>query len=294
MPPLLHIEPFFDEATHTVSYLVWDSATASAAIIDPVLDYDHRSGQASTRSAQAMLDVLAQRGLQLQWILETHVHADHLSAAPYLRERTGAPIAVGEHIRQVQGIFRPLFNLPAHAGEQAFDRLLGDGECLPLGELTIEVLHTPGHTPACVSYCIEDAVFVGDTLFMPDYGTARADFPGGDARVLYRSIQRLLALPSDTRLFMCHDYKAPGRSHFAWESTVAAQRQHNVHVHTGVAENSFVTMRQERDTHLAAPALLLPAIQVNLQAGQWPEPESNGTSYLKIPLRMQGASQEAP
>lgn len=282
----LRIAPFFDETTHTVTYLAWDADTGEAAVIDPVLDYDHASGEAHTRSADAVLATAQARGLHLRWILETHAHADHLSAAPHLRERTGAPIAVGEHIREVQRIFHPVFNLPAPAGEQPFGRLLADGDSLPLGGLRIEVLHTPGHTPACVSLRIADAVFVGDTLFMPDYGTARADFPGGDARTLYRSIQRLLALPPATRLFMCHDYKAPGRDHHAWETTVAAQRAGNVHVHTGVDEASFVAMREKRDATLSTPALLLPSIQVNMRAGRWPEPEANGVRYLRIPLRM--------
>ncbi|MDR0225129.1 MAG: MBL fold metallo-hydrolase [Burkholderiaceae bacterium] len=283
MTPPLHIVPFFDTATHTVTYLVWDAVTAEAAVIDPVLDYDHRSGQAGTASADAVLATVQTRGLRLRWILETHAHADHLSAAPHLRECTGAQIAVGERIREVQRIFRPVFNLPATG--QAFDRLLADGETLPLGGLRIEALHTPGHTPACVSYRVEDAVFVGDTLFMPDYGTARADFPGGDARTLYRSIQRLLALPPATRLFMCHDYKAPGRDHDAWETTVAAQRAGNVHVHQGMDEAGFVALREQRDATLPAPALLLPSIQVNIEAGRWPRAEDNGMHYLRIPLR---------
>ncbi|WP_034388465.1 MBL fold metallo-hydrolase [Comamonas composti] len=285
------IAAFFDEATHTVSYLVWDAATAEAAIIDPVLDYDHRSGEAGTASADALLGAAASHGLKLRWILETHAHADHLSAAPYLRERSGAPIAVGEHIREVQRLFAPVFNMPELTRDQAFDRLLAEGETLTLGELCIEVLHTPGHTPACVSYRIADAVFVGDTLFMPDYGTARADFPGGDAATLFRSIRKLLTLPPATRLFMCHDYKAPGREHYAWETTVAAQRKSNVHVHEGVDEASFVAMREQRDATLAAPALLLPSIQVNARAGQWPGPEDNGVHYLKIPLRMKPGAQ---
>ncbi|WP_373786172.1 MBL fold metallo-hydrolase [Delftia acidovorans] len=289
----LRIAPFFDANTHTVTYLAWDADTAEAAVIDPVLDYDHASGQAHTGSADAVLDAAQAQGLRVRWILETHAHADHLSAAPYLRERTGAPIAVGEHIREVQRIFRPVFNLPASGGDQPFDWLLADGDSLPLGGLRIEVMHTPGHTPACVSYRVADAVFVGDTLFMPDYGTARADFPGGDAGTLFRSIQRLLALPPATRLFMCHDYKAPGRDRHAWETTVDAQRAGNVHVHTGVDEASFVAMRNQRDATLSAPALLLPAIQVNMHAGHWPAAEANGVHYLKIPLRMKHRPQAA-
>jgi glyoxylase-like metal-dependent hydrolase (beta-lactamase superfamily II) len=282
----LHIRAFFDDASSTVTYLVSDAATGQAAVIDPVLDYDHRSGKVSTASADRVLDAARQAGLKITWILETHAHADHLSAAPCFTERTGARLAIGEHIRAVQTIFRAVFNLDdVSADGSEFDRLLRDGETFAIGGLTVEVLHTPGHTPACVSYRIGDAVFVGDTLFMPDYGTARADFPGGDARTLYRSIRRILALPPQTRLFMCHDYKAPGRDHYAWETTVAEQRRHNVHVHDGVLEDEFVAMRQQRDATLAAPTLLLPSIQVNIRAGRLPRPESNGVGYLKIPLR---------
>jgi glyoxylase-like metal-dependent hydrolase (beta-lactamase superfamily II) len=285
------IRAFFDEPTNTVTYLVADPATLQAAVIDPVLDYDHRSGQAQTASADRVLDAARQAGWKIAWILETHAHADHLSAAPYVKRHTGAPIAIGEHIREVQAIFRPVFNLDGDARaeeDSGFDRLLRDGDALPLGNLAVRVLHTPGHTPACVSYQIEDAVFVGDTLFMPDYGTARADFPGGDARTLYRSIRRLLALPLRTRLFMCHDYKAPGRDDYAWETTVAEQRAGNIHVRDGVGEDEFVAMRQRRDATLAAPALLLPSIQVNIRAGCLPSAESNGVRYLKIPISLPG------
>ena len=285
----VQIRAFFDEATTTITYLAADPATRQAAVIDPVLDYDHRSGKAQTTSADRVLDAARQAGWNIAWILETHAHADHLSAAPYVKRHTGAPIAIGEHIREVQAIFRPVFNLQddARADEDSgFDRLLRDGESLPLGNLSVRVLHTPGHTPACVSYQIEDAVFVGDTLFMPDYGTARADFPGGDARTLYRSIRRLLALPPQTRLFMCHDYKAPGRDGYAWETTVAEERAGNVHVHDGVSEEEFVAMRQRRDATLAAPTLLLPSIQVNIRAGRLPTAESNGVRYLKIPISL--------
>ena len=280
------VQAFFDEATSTISYLVSDPATAQAALIDPVLDYDHRSGRAGTAGADRLLQAVREQGLTVRWILETHAHADHLSAAPWLREHTGAPVAIGAHIREVQRLFKPVFNLDDVSGDgREFDRLLEDGEQLELGALRIEVLHTPGHTPACVSYRIGDAVFVGDTLFMPDYGTARADFPGGSARQLYGSIQRLLALPPATRLFMCHDYKAPGRDHFAWESTVAEERAHNIHVHEGVSSDEFVAMRERRDATLAAPTLLLPSIQVNIRAGRLPQPESNGLIYLKTPVR---------
>ncbi len=287
MPSSAQIQPFFDEATNTVTYLVSDPATRQAAVIDPVLDYDHRSGKASPHSADRVLAAAGEQGLTVAWVLETHAHADHLSAAPYLKLRTGAQIAIGEHIRDVQAIFRPVFNLDDVSGDGSdFDRLLHDGERLPIGTLTLEVLHTPGHTPACVSYRIGDTVFVGDTLFMPDYGTARTDFPGGSAQTLYRSIQRLLALPPQTRLFMCHDYKAPGRDAYAWETTVAQERMHNIHVHEGVTESEFVAMRERRDATLAAPTLLLPSIQVNIQAGRLPQAESNGVRYLKIPLRL--------
>ncbi len=289
MPSVAQVQAFFDEATHTVTYLVFDPATRQAAVIDPVLDYEHRSGRVSMASADRVLAAVAKQSLTLAWILETHAHADHLSAAPYLQARSGAPVAIGAHIREVQALFVPLFNAQDVSGDgREFDRLLHDGDTLALGTLTVQVLHTPGHTPACVSYRIGDAVFVGDTLFMPDYGTARADFPGGSAHRLYQSIQTLLALPPQTRLFMCHDYKAPGRDHYAWESTVAEQRAHNVHVHDGVTADTFVALRQQRDASLAAPTLLLPSIQVNMRGGRWPAAESNGVHYLKIPLRLPG------
>ena len=283
--PALHA--WFDEATNTVTYVVWDPATRHAAIIDPVLDYDHRSGRASHRAADTLLGFIADHELAVQWILETHAHADHLSAAPYLKEKTGAPVGIGEHITEVQRTFAPVFGLDDVSGDgREFDRLFRDGEMFPLGGLQVEVIHTPGHTPACVSYRIGDAVFVGDTLFMPDYGTARADFPGGDARRLYRSIQKLLALPDDTRLYLCHDYKAPGRDHYAWETTVADEKSHNVHVGGGVDEDRFVAMREARDATLSAPTLLLPSLQVNIRAGRLPAPEDNGRRYLKIPLKL--------
>lgn len=281
------IQAFFDEATFTVTYLVSDPGSGEAAVIDPVLDYDHRSGRVSTALADRVLQAIAEQGLALRWILETHAHADHLSAAPYLKARTGAPVAIGEHIREVQAIFAPVFHALDVAGDgREFDRLLRDGEVLALGALQIQVLHTPGHTPACVSYRVGDAVFVGDTLFMPDYGTARADFPGGSARQLYRSIRLLLALPPETRLFLCHDYLAPGREAYAWETTVAAQRARNVHVHEGVDEDAFVALREKRDATLAAPALLLPSVQANMRAGRLPPAEADGVSYLRIPVRL--------
>jgi glyoxylase-like metal-dependent hydrolase (beta-lactamase superfamily II) len=280
------IDAFFDEATFTITYLVSDPATARAAIIDPVRDYDPRSGRISTPSADRVLAKASERGLAVDWILETHAHADHLTAAPYLKERTGAKVVIGEHIRDVQKIFKPVFNAADISTDgREFDRLVRDGETLALGGLAIEVMHLPGHTPADVAYRIGDAVFVGDTIFMPDYGTARTDFPGGDAATLHRSIRRLLALPGETRLFMCHDYKAPGRDRYAWESTVAEERAHNIHVHDGVDEAAFVALRTRRDATLAAPVLLLPSVQVNIRAGNLPPPEANGVSYLKIPVR---------
>jgi glyoxylase-like metal-dependent hydrolase (beta-lactamase superfamily II) len=281
------IQAFFDEPTNTVSYLVADPATRRAAVIDPVLDYDHRSGKISARSADVILSAGAERGLHIDWILETHAHADHLSAASYLRRKTSAKLGIGEHILEVQRIFRDVFNLDDVSGNGSeFDRLFRDDETFRVGELEIGVIHTPGHTPACVSYRVGDAVFVGDTLFMPDYGTARADFPGGSAHSLYRSIRRLLELPPTTRLYMCHDYKAPGREHFAWETTVAEERARNVHVRDGVSESEFVSVRAARDATLPAPTLLLPSIQVNVRAGRLPRAESNGVRYLKIPIKL--------
>ena len=282
--PRVHAQ--FDEATHTVSYVVWDPATCRAAIIDPVLDYDHRTGRVSHRSADDLLGFVADQGLSVDWVLETHAHADHLSAAPYLKEKTGAPIGIGARITEVQRTFAPVFGLEDVSGDgREFDCLFRDGETFALGGLEVEVMHTPGHTPACVSYRIGEAVFVGDTLFMPDYGTARADFPGGDARTLYRSIHRLLALPVATRLYLCHDYKAPGRDHFAWETTVGEEKTRNIHVGGGVDEASFVAMREARDATLAAPVLLLPSLQVNIRAGRLPDPDRDGRRFLKIPLK---------
>jgi len=287
MPDKAVIDAFFDEATFTVTYLVSDPVQRRAAVIDPVLDYDHRSGKASTASADRVLAKARERGVQIDWVLETHAHADHLTAAPHIRARTGAQVAIGEHIREVQKIFKPVFGAADVSGEgREFDRLLCDGDVLALGALKIEVMHLPGHTPADVAYRVDDAVFVGDTIFMPDYGTARADFPGGDAHRLYQSIRRLLSLPAETRLFMCHDYKAPGRDRYAWETTVGDERARNVHVRDGVEEQAFVAMRHARDATLAAPVLLLPSVQVNIRAGRLPPPDANGTSYLRIPVRM--------
>jgi glyoxylase-like metal-dependent hydrolase (beta-lactamase superfamily II) len=281
------IEGFFDEPTNTVSYLVWDPATKEAAVVDPVLNFDQRSGEAKLESADAVLDGARRQDLKIVRILETHVHADHLSAAPYIKQKTGAPVCIGEHIRDVQQIFRPVFNADDVSGTGSeFDHLFKDGERFSLGGLEGEVIYTPGHTPACVSYKIGDAVFVGDTMFMPDYGTARADFPGGDARSLYRSIRRILDLPPETRLFMCHDYKAPGRDSFAWETTVAEERAKNVQVHDGISEDEFVAKRTARDKTLSTPQLLLPSIQVNMRAGKFPPAEENGVRYLKVPLKL--------
>jgi glyoxylase-like metal-dependent hydrolase (beta-lactamase superfamily II) len=281
------IRAFFDEPTNTVSYLVWDARTKAAAVIDPVLDYDHRSGKASVKSADAIIEAAKVEGLRVEWVLETHAHADHLSGAPYIKGKTGAKVGIGEHIRDVQRIFRPVFNAGDVSGDgREFDHLFKDGERFKIGSLEAEVLYTPGHTPACVSYKIGDAVFVGDTMFMPDYGTARADFPGGDAHKLYRSIRRILDLPPQTRLFMCHDYKAPGRDRYAWETTVAEERARNVHVRDGVGEDEFVKMRQARDATLAAPNLLLPSIQINIRAGHFPPAEDNGVHYLKVPIKL--------
>jgi glyoxylase-like metal-dependent hydrolase (beta-lactamase superfamily II) len=286
-PAKPQIQAFFDEPTNTVSYLVWDAATLEGAVVDPVLDYDFRTGKASMASADHILAAAQKRGVKVTQVLETHAHADHLSGAPYIKLKTGAKVSIGEHIRDVQRIFRPVFNATDVSGDGSeFDHLFKDGDRFRIGTLDGEVIHTPGHTPACVSYKISDAVFVGDTMFMPDYGTARADFPGGDARALYRSIQRILSLPPQTRLFMCHDYKAPGRDAYAWETTVGEERARNVHVHAGVNEDDFVAMREKRDATLAAPLLLLPSIQVNIRAGKFPPAEANGVHYLKVPIKL--------
>ena len=283
------IRAFFDEPTSTVSYLVADPTTKAAAVIDPVLDYDPNAGAVDTRSVKAILREAEEAGYRILWVLETHAHADHLSAAPYIKAKTGARVGIGEHIRDVQQVFQAVFDAVDIAADGSdFDHLFRDGEHFEVGALDVEVLHTPGHTAADVSYKIGDAIFVGDTMFMPDYGTARADFPGGDAQRLYQSIRRLLAYPPETRLFTCHDYKAPGRDVYVWESTVAEQRTSNVHVRDGISENEFTAMRSKRDATLAAPRLLLPAIQVNIRAGKFPPRQSNGVRYLQIPLKMKG------
>lgn len=285
---LTPVQAFFEEVTFTVSYVVHDPSTRRAAVIDSVLDYQPHSGRTSTRSAQAIVEYVRAQDLTVEWLLETHAHADHLSAAPFLQRELGGKIAIGEHIRVVQQRFAELFNAePSFRPDGSdFDHLFCDGEQFSIGALPVTVLHVPGHTPACVAYVIGDAVFVGDTIFMPDYGSARADFPGGDAHALYRSARRLLALPPATRLFMCHDYLPDGRTHYRWESTVDAQRSSNIHLHDGVDEASFVAMRQLRDKGLAVPRLLLPSVQVNIRAGHMPPAEQNGLTYLKIPVNV--------
>ncbi len=280
-----HVTAFFDDPTNTLSYVVADPESGRCAIIDPVLDYNQKSGRTNTVSADRIIDHVAANGLEVDWILETHAHADHVSGAHYLRGRLGAPIGIGRHITAVQETFGKVFNLAEgfEADGSQFGRLFSDGETFAVGKLPVEVLHTPGHTPACVTYVMGDAAFVGDTLFMPDFGTARCDFPGGDARTLYRSIRRVLSLPPETRLFMCHDYMPNGRE-LRWETSVAEQRSDNIHVRDGISEKDFVEMRQKRDRTLDMPALILPSIQINIRAGALPSPEDNGIAYLKIPL----------
>ncbi len=280
------IKAFFDEATNTVSYVVRDPQGSAAAVIDSVLDFDQASGRTSTASADAILAHIRANQLEVAWLLETHVHADHLSAAPYLQEQLGGRIGIGAQITTVQDTFGKIFNEGTafqRDGSQ-FDALFSDGDTLHIGQMRADVMHTPGHTPACLTYVIGDAAFVGDTLFMPDFGTARCDFPGGSARDLYRSIQRILALPDDTRIFTCHDYKAQGRDVYAWESTVGEQKARNVHIGASATEADFVAMREARDAKLSMPRLILPSLQVNMRAGNLPEPEGNGTHYLKIPI----------
>ncbi len=279
------VKAFFDEATFTVTYVVSDPATRKAAVIDPVLDFDPASGRTTTTSADKVIEHVREHGLDVDWILETHVHADHLSAAPYLQAALGGKTAIGAGVTAVQETFKDVFNATdlATDGSQ-FDRLFRDGDVFAVGEIEAHVIATPGHTPACVTYVIGNSAYVGDTLFMPDFGTARTDFPGGSAPLLYRSIRKILALPEDTRLFMCHDYKAPGRDVYAWETTVAEQRDHNVHIDKNVTEATFVERRNRRDQQLGMPKLLLPAIQVNIRAGKLPEREANGIAYLRIPL----------
>lgn len=279
------VQAFFDHATNTVSYLVHDPATKKAAIIDPVLDFTPRNGRIATTSADALLATAKAQGLEIVYLLETHAHADHLSAAHHLRQATGAPVVIGSHITQVQTIFGALFEADdVTADGRDFDRLVADGDSLPLGDLHIEIMHTPGHTPACLTYVIGDAAFVGDTLFMPDYGTARADFPGGSATELYRSIRKILDLPLETRIFVGHDYLPAGRSDYRWETSVSEQRRGNIHVHDGVSEAEFVNMRTTRDKTLEAPQLILPSLQVNIRAGAMPPASPGGHIYLRLPV----------
>jgi glyoxylase-like metal-dependent hydrolase (beta-lactamase superfamily II) len=282
------VKAFFHEPTFTASYVVADPLTKRAAIIDSVWDFDQPSGRTSFESADQIIAYVQEQGLTVDWILETHAHADHLSAAPYLQEKLGGKLAIGTEIVTVQGVFGKVFNEGtdfARDGSQ-FDRLLSDGEILNVGDIPLIALHVPGHTPADMAYVIGDAVFVGDTMFMPDYGSARADFPGGDARKLYRSVRRLMRLPDETRVFLCHDYKAPNREEFVWETTMLAERTANVHLHDGMTEDEFVDMRTQRDVTLEMPRLILPSIQVNIRAGHLPPPEENGVSYLKLPINL--------
>ena len=282
------VRAFFDPPTNTFTYLVRDPSSNVCAIIDSVLAFDYSNGRTDTRAADELVAHIREAGLQVQWILETHAHADHLSAAPYLQEKLGGKIGIGEHIVEVQQIFGKVFNAStefARDGSQ-FDVLFADSDTFSIGNLGVKVLHTPGHTPACLSYLIGDAVFVGDTLFMPDYGTARCDFPGGDSATLYQSVQKLLALPDETRMYLCHDYLPEGRSHYVHETTVGEQRRRNIHIHEGVSEADFVALRDARDATLSAPKLLIPSVQVNMRAGHLPEPESNGQVYLKVPVNL--------
>lgn len=279
------VTAFFDEATNTASYVVADPATGRCAVIDPVLDYDQASGRTATTSADRLVDFVRDGKLELEWVLETHVHADHLSSAACIKNELGGQSGISSRITEVQEVFTGIFNLPdvATDGSQ-FDRLFADGDKFPIGEIEARALHTPGHTPACLTFVAGDAAFVGDAMFMPDFGSARTDFPGGDAAALFDSLQRILSLPENTRVFTCHDYKAPGRDEFAWESTVAQQRKHNIHVGGGVSKEDFVEFRTRRDAQLSMPKLLLPSLQVNIRAGELPAAEDNGTRYLKMPI----------
>ena len=282
------VTAFFDEATNTVTYVLRDPQGHACAVIDSVLDFDYPSGRTDTRSADAVIAFIEGSGLDLQWILETHVHADHLSAAPYIQQRLGGKIGIGARITDVQATFGKVFNEGTEFqrdGSQ-FDALFADGDHFAIGQMRGEVLHTPGHTPACLTYVIGDAAFVGDTLFMPDFGTARCDFPGGSAAVMYASVQRILALPDETRVFVCHDYKAPGRETYAWESTVGDQKRRNVHVGAGRGMDDFVALRQARDASLPMPRLIIPSLQINMRAGHMPDAESNGATYLKVPINL--------
>ncbi len=281
-----HIKSFFDEVTNTASYVVHDPDTRRAAIIDSVREYDSASGRTAFSSANLIIDYIEEKALNVDWLLETHAHADHLSAAPYLKEKLGGQIAIGREIIAVQNVFGEIFNLGSEFVRDGsdFDYIFEDGEQFEIGNIPVSALHVPGHTPADLAYVIGGSVFTGDTLFMPDYGSARADFPGGNARQLYRSIQRLLSLPDDTALYLCHDYKAPDRDYFKWDTTVGDQRRSNVHVHDGISEDEFVKMRTERDATLGLPSLIIPSVQINMRAGHLPPAESNGVRYIKTPL----------
>ena len=284
------VKAFFDPDTFTVSYVVSDPASKQCAIVDSVLDYNPNAGTTDTSSADQIIDYVKQQGLTVQWLLETHVHADHLSAAPYLQDKVGGRLAIGSHIRTVQDTFAKVFNAGSEFqrdGSQ-FNQLFDDGDVFKVGEIEARAMHTPGHTPACMTYLIGDAAFVGDTLFMPDYGTARCDFPGGDARVLYQSVQKIFALADDTRMFLCHDYLPSGRQDYVWETTVGAQKRENIHIHQGISEDQFVAMRTSRDAELDMPRLILPSVQVNMRAGHMPPAEDNGIQYLKIPVNVLG------
>ncbi|WP_339336337.1 MBL fold metallo-hydrolase [uncultured Maricaulis sp.] len=280
------VTAFFDEPTNTISYVVADPETKACAVVDSLLDYDAASGRTSTVSADRLIAFVKAQGLTVEWIIDTHVHADHLTAAPYVREKLGGKTAIGEHVATVQRVFGEIFNegQSFHTDGSQFDHLFKDGEAYTVGRLEARAIHTPGHTPACMSHLIGDALFVGDTIFMPDYGTARCDFPGGDAGTLYDSIQTLFALPDETRMFLCHDYKAPGRDTYEWETTVGAEKRANIHVKTGISRDEFIAMRTARDKTLAMPHLILPSVQVNMRAGEMPPAEDNGVRYMKVPI----------
>ena len=284
--PKLDVKAFFDPVTHTVTYVACDPSTRKCAIIDSILDYDAVSGRTATTSADAVIAYIRRENLEVEWILETHVHADHFSGAPYLREQLGGTIAIGEHIPDIQRVFARVYNQGEDfkADGSQFGRLFSDGDSFKIGDLSAKVLSVPGHTPACIAYLIDDAIFVGDTLFMPDYGSARCDFPGGDAGELYDSVQKIYALPDETRMFLCHDYKANGRDYYKWETTIAEQKRSNIHLNSAVSRDEFIAMRTARDKTLGMPKLILPSIQVNIRAGELPKAEGNGVRYLKIPL----------
>ena len=280
------VQGFFDDATNTISYVVWDPTTDKAAIVDSLLDFDQASGRTNTQSADDLIAFVKSRNLTVDWIIDTHVHADHLTAAPYIKSQLGGRTGIGEHISTVQKVFGKIFNegQAFHTDGSQFDHLFTDGETYRIGTLEATAIHTPGHTPACMSHLIGDALFVGDTIFMPDFGTARCDFPGGDAGTLFDSIQKLFALPGQTRVFLCHDYKAPGRDEFVWETTIAEEKANNIHVKEGTSREAFIKMRTERDAKLAMPKLILPSVQINMRAGNMPEPEANGQRYMKLPI----------